>query len=157
MEALIIDVENEIKFISKEIDTLKRKQKKLKNERDPENIDSHIKAIALTLHSIFTGYEKILEILIKGIDGDLPTATDFHTALLKRATYKIPDVRPPIISEETFTHLNMLRAYSHKLRRIYTYLISADKVVNLIDTAINSLRLFTNDWDIFKKYLLRKP
>lgn len=156
MEALIIDVENEIKFISKEIDALKRKKKKLKNETDPENIDSHIKAIALTLHSIFTGYEKILEILIKGIDGDLPTAIDFHTALLKRATYKIPDVRPPIISEETFTQLNMLRAYRHKLRRIYTYLISADKVVNLTDTAINSLRLFINDWGIFKKYLLRK-
>ena len=89
-------------------------------------------------------------------DGDLPAAIDFHTALLKRATYKIPEVRPPIISEETFAQLNMLRAYRHKLRRIYTYLISADKVVNLIDTAINSMSLFSKDWGIFKKYLLRK-
>ena len=51
------------------------------------------------------------EILIKGIDGDPLTAIDFHTALLKRSTYKIPDVRPLIISEETFTHLNMLGKY----------------------------------------------
>lgn len=60
MEALIVDVENELKFISKEIDTLKRKRGRIENEKDAENIDSHIKAIALTLHSIYTGYEKIL-------------------------------------------------------------------------------------------------
>lgn len=60
MEALIVDVENELKFISKEIDTLKRKRERIENEKDAENIDSHIKAIALTLHSIYTGYEKIL-------------------------------------------------------------------------------------------------
>jgi len=60
VEALIVDVENELKFISKEIDTLKRKRGRIENEKDAENIDSHIKAIALTLHSIYTGYEKIL-------------------------------------------------------------------------------------------------
>jgi hypothetical protein len=81
MEALIVDIENELRFISKEIDALKRKKEKLHAERDPENIDSHIKAIALTLHSIYTGYEKILEMIIKGIDGDVPTALDYHTAV----------------------------------------------------------------------------
>jgi len=74
MEALIVDIENELRFISKEIDALKRKKEKLHAERDSENIDSHIKAIALTLHSIYTGYEKMLEMIIKGIDGDVPTA-----------------------------------------------------------------------------------
>lgn len=156
MEALIIDVENELKFISREIETLKRKKQRLENENDAENIDSHIKAIALTLHSIYTGYEKILEILIKGIDGDIPTAIDYHTALLKRATYTIPDVRPHIISEETFKLLNMLRAYRHKLRRIYTYLISHNKIIRLTEAAIKSFELFNRDWSILKEYLLSK-
>jgi hypothetical protein len=99
VEALIVDVENELKFIAREIEILKRKKERVETEREPENLDSHVKAIALTLHSIYTGYEKILEMLIKGIDGDAPTATDYHTALLKRATYTIPGVRPEIISE----------------------------------------------------------
>lgn len=154
MEALIVDVENELKFISKEIETLKRKRERLKNERDSENIDSHIKAIALTLHSIYTGYEKIVEILIKGIDGDLPTAIDYHTALLKRATYEIPGVRPPIISGETFNLLNVLRAYRHKLRRTYTYLISPHKVIDLTEAAVKSWEFLNKDWESFKKYLL---
>jgi len=154
VEALIVDVENELKFISREIETLKRKRERLKNERDTENIDSHIKAIALTLHSIYTGYEKVVEILIKGIDGDLPTAIDYHTALLKRATYEIPEVRPPIISEETFNLLNVLRAYRHKLRRTYTYLISPHKVIDLTEMAVKSWEFLNKDWESFKKYLL---
>jgi hypothetical protein len=156
VEALIADVENELKFIAREIETLKRKKERLKHERDPENIDSHNKAVALTLHSIYTGYEKILELLIKGIDGDVPTAIDYHTALLKRATYELPDVRPKIIAEETFNLLNMLRAYRHRLRRIYTYLISPDRILQLSDVAVRSFDFFNKDWEIFKKHMERE-
>lgn len=155
MEALIIDVENELAFISREMDIVKRKKERSETEKDPENIDSHIKAIALTLHSIYTVYEKILEMLIKGIDGDTPTATDYHTALLKRATYEIPNVRPKIISEETFQLLNALRAYRHRLRRIYTYLISPSKIIHLTNVAIRSFDLFKSDWEALKKHLLQ--
>jgi hypothetical protein len=157
VEALIVDIENELKFISREIEILKKKKDRIKNERDPENIDSHNKAIALTLHSIYTGYEKILEMLVKGIDGDIPTAIDYHTALLKRATYEIPDVRPKIISEETFYLLNTLRAYRHKLRRIYTYLISPNKIFQLNDVAMKAFDLFNRDWEIFKKHMKGEP
>jgi hypothetical protein len=80
--------------------------------------------------------------LIKGVNGDLPTAVDYHTALLKRATYKIPKVKPSLISEETFNILNILRAYRHRLRRIYTYLISFDKIIGLTETAFKSWKLF---------------
>lgn len=156
MEALLVDVENELRFISKEIDILKRKKERINGEKDPENLDSHIKAIALTLHSIYTGYEKILEIIIKGIDGDVPTAVDYHTALLKRASYSIPNVRPEIISEETFSLLNVLRGYRHRLRRIYTYLISPEKILRLTDTAIKSFELFNRDWERLKNYLMKK-
>lgn len=156
MEALLVDVENELRFISKEIDILKRKKEKINVEKDPENLDSHIKAIALTLHSIYTGYEKILEIIVKGIDGDVPTAVDYHTALLKRASYAIPEVRPEIISEETFSLFNVLRGYRHKLRRIYTYLISPERILRLTDTAIKSFELFNRDWERLKNYLMKK-
>ena len=155
MEPLIVDVENELKFISREVEVLKRKKQRIAEEKDIENIDSHIKAIALTVHSIYSGYEKIIEMLVKGLDGDVPTAVEYHSALLKRATYEVPDIRPPIISEETFILLNALRAYRHKLRRIYTYLISHKKVLNITEDAIRSFELFERDWGIFKGFILR--
>lgn len=97
------------------------------------------------MHAIYTGYENILEILARGIDGDVPTAIVYHTALLKRATYEIPEVRPKIICEKTFAILNMLRAYRYRLRRIYTYLIAPNRISQLSDVAINSLDLFNKD------------
>lgn len=156
MEPLIVDVENEMNFISREVEILKRKRHRIEVEKDLENIDSHLKAIALTMHSIYSGYEKIIEMLVKGLDGDVPTAIEYHSALLKRATYEVPDVRPPIISEETFLLLNALRAYRHKLRRIYTYLISPKKVLDLTEGAIRTFDLFERDWGIFKEFILRK-
>lgn len=155
MEPLIVDVENELKFISREVEMLKRKKLRIAEEKDIENIDSHIKAIAFTMHSIYSGYEKIIEMLVKGLDGDVPTAIEYHSALLKRATYEVPDIRPPIISEETFLLLNALRAYRHKLRRIYTYLISHKKVLNITEDAIRSFDLFERDWGVFKEFILR--
>jgi hypothetical protein len=76
--------------------------------------------------------------------------------LLKRASYPIPDVRPGIISEETYSSLNILRAYRHKLRRIYTYLIAPEKVVRLTETALKSFDLFYKDWEGLKKFLLER-
>lgn len=38
MEALIVDVESELKFISREIETLKKKKDRIKNEGDPKTL-----------------------------------------------------------------------------------------------------------------------
>lgn len=42
----------------KETESIRRKLSRLKKEKDPENIDSHIKSIAGSLHCIYSGYEK---------------------------------------------------------------------------------------------------
>jgi hypothetical protein len=41
-----------MKLIGKELDGVKRKLARLKTEKDRENIDSHNKAVAASLHSI---------------------------------------------------------------------------------------------------------
>jgi hypothetical protein len=57
MEALIADIDADMSLIKKETESIKRKLSRLKKDKDPENIDSHIKAIAGSLHSIYSGYE----------------------------------------------------------------------------------------------------
>ncbi len=47
----------------------------------------------------------------------------------------IREIRQRISAEGTFDLFNVLRAYRHKLRRIYAYLIFSKKVVNLSDAA----------------------
>jgi hypothetical protein len=154
MEALISDIEADMSLIKKEIDSIKRKLARLKKDKDLENIDSHIKAVAGSLHSIYSGYENIIERIVRAIDGDAPSGRDYHLMLLKRALNPVKDIRPPIISLETFRALDELRTYRHKFRNIYLYLLSAKRVTDLARTAIDSFQLFDADINGFKKFMM---
>jgi Ni,Fe-hydrogenase III large subunit len=157
MEALIADIDADMKLIRKELDGIKRKLLRLKTETDHENIDSHTKAVAASLHSIYSGYENILERIIRAIDGDTPLGTQYHVMLLKRAMNVIDGVRPAILAAETFRLLDELRTYRHKFRNIYLYLLSTGRIVDLAQIGIKSFELFERDINTFKGFLLSKP
>ncbi len=156
MEALIADIDADMSLIKKEIESIKRKLSRLKKEKDPENIDSHIKAIAASLHSIYSGYENIIERIVRAIDGDIPSGRDYHLMLLKRALTPIQDVRPFIISIETFRLLDELRTYRHKFTNIYLYLLSAKRIIELAHRGIDSFKTFEQDIKTFLKFLSSK-
>lgn len=154
MEILIFDIENDFKFVQKEVDSIKRKLERLKSEKDVENIDSHIKAIASTLHSIYSGYENILERIIRTVDGEIPAGKEYHLWLLKRASFPIDNIRPAIISTETFMILEELRTYRHKFRNIYLYLLSPERIIELAHLGIKSKELFEKDFNAFKSFIM---
>lgn len=156
MEALIADIDADMNLLKSEANSIKRKLLRLKQERDYENIDSHIKAIAGSLHSIYSGYENIIERIIRVIDGDVPGGKDYHLMLLKRALNPIENVRPPIISTETFRLLDELRTYRHKFRNIYLYLLSSERIIELANTGLGSFQHFEEDINTFKGFLMSK-
>ncbi len=154
MEALIADIDADMSLLKKETQSISRKLLRLKDEKDPENIDSHIKAIAGSLHSIYSGYENIIERIVRTIDGDIPSGRDYHLMLLKRALNPIEGLRPPIISIETFRLLDELRTYRHKFRNIYLYLLSAKRIIELAHTGLDSFHHFEKDINAFKRFLM---
>lgn len=154
MEALIADIDSDLRLISKEIESIKRKLDRLKTEKDRENIDSHNKAVAASLHSIYSGYENVLERIIRAVDGDIPLGTQYHMMLLKRSLTVIEGVRPAILSVEAFTLLDELRTYRHKFRNVYLYLLSSKRIIDLAQTGIRSFEVFNRDINAFKSFLL---
>lgn len=156
MEALIADIYADLEIIKKEVDSIKRKLERLKKEKDPENIDSHIKAIAGSLHSIYTGYESILERIIRAIDGETPLGKDYNLKILRRAITELPNIRPSIISRNTFIILDELRTYRHKFRHIYLYMISPSRIIELANQAIKLHDFFILDIEKFIEFLKRQ-
>lgn len=157
MEALIADIDADMRLLKKEISSIERKLERLKTEKDAENIDSHNKAIAASLHSIYSGYEGVIERIIRAVDGEVPIGAQYHILLLKRAMTTIEGVRPPIISLETFRLLDELRTYRHKFRNIYLYLLSTERIKNLARTGIQSFHSFEKDISAFRVIFLSKP
>jgi len=156
MESLIADIDADMRLPRKETESIQRKLFRLKDEKDTENIDSHIKAVAGSLHSIYSGYENIIERIVRAIDGDVPMGKDYHLMLLKRALNPIEGVRPEIISIKTFRLLEELRTYGHKFRNIYLYLLSAKRIIDLANTGLESFQHFEDDLNAFKKFLVSK-
>ena len=156
MEALIADIKADIEYLIKEKNSIKRKLQRLETEKDYENIDSHIKAIAGSLHSIYTGCENVLERIIHAIDGDIPLGRDYHSLLLHRAIISIENIRPQIITIETYTKLDEMRAYRHKFRNIYLYCIAPNRILELANEGLALVDRFTDDINSFCSFLEKK-
>lgn len=90
-----------------------------------------LNAIALSLHSFYTGIERIFEIIARFIDYREPTGADWHRQLLEQMSIDIPDVRLEVISQSTRLSLDEFRRFRHVVRSIYAYKLEIDPVLEL--------------------------
>jgi len=104
------------------------------------------------LHGVYTGIERIFEVIAKKIDQRFPTGDKWHRDLLEQMSVDIPRVRKAVITEETRLILDELRRFRHLVRSAYScqldeekVLIIAHQIVNSYQTIINEIQLFCNN------------
>jgi hypothetical protein len=101
--------------------------------------DYYLDGVALNLHGFYSGLERIFELIATQVDGTKPTGENWHQALLLQMTGEVPEVRPAVISEWTYSQLDEYRGFRHVVRNVYTYKFDPAKVKNLV---INIQNLF---------------
>jgi len=138
-------------MILEECRLLDRKMDLLHAEKDPEIKDSHISAIAVRIHSIYTGIEKVLKQLIEYFDGELPSGREWHTLMVSRARREIESIRPPIISPQVFDLLSELRKFRHLFKGAYHTNLIPQKVIERAEDAVKLLPAFMKDLDDFQR------
>jgi hypothetical protein len=126
--------------------------RELSNQSDVMYPNALINSIALNLHGVYTGIERIFEVIAKKIDQRFPTGDKWHRDLLEQMSVDIPKVRKAVITEETRLILDELRRFSHLVRSAYScqldeekVLIIAHQIVNSYQTIINEIQLFCNN------------
>lgn len=149
-EVLIADIDRDAAAIKRELEALKPKIGRLLTERDPVNYDSHKRAIGSCLASIYTGIEKILERVIKTIDGFMPETRQYHQAMLDRAATSIPGRRPAIINEQTYELLQEMKGFRHLYTHIYHYNLLPQRLKELAEKGPLVCDAFFKDIDAFK-------
>lgn len=157
MLAIFLDVQNEILEIAGELETMRRKMRRYELANDPEDRDSHMRAIAGCIHGIYNGMEKILKDLVSHIDGELPTGDDWHIQILRRAKYPNEGVRPAILSEMTFTRLDALRGFRHVFRGRYHTNLIPDLVIERADATLKTFPGFVEDIKRFEHSMEQWP
>ncbi len=95
--------------------------------------DYLIDAVALNLHSVYAGIERVLELIADTIDQAKPSGPMWHRDLLQQMTAEIAGVRPAVLSLEARNSLDRYRGFRHVVRNIYAFSLDAEQVELLVE------------------------
>ena len=106
--------------------------------RDMPGEQAYVDSVALNLHGIYAGVERLFDLVARHIDGQLPDGATWHRDLLHHMTRDVSDVRPAVISGEIAERLDELRRFRHLVRNLYTINLAPEKMADLV-TALPAL------------------
>lgn len=142
LKVLSAQIKDELTQLDETYALLERRVSWLSDEKitDPYLIEDVFAALALTMHSFYTGCERILIRLISNIDGGMTKSGEWHRQLLRQASLAIHGVRAPIIStQEVYEFLYELRGLRHVIRNVYTNQLKPE---SLLDFGKRTLQIY---------------
>jgi hypothetical protein len=98
----------------------------------PEEPDAYLNSVALNLHGLYTGLERVFELIAVELDGGALRGEACHTELLRQMTLDLPDSRPPVLEKDTVTQLDEYRKFRHRVRHIYATQLDPERMTSLI-------------------------
>jgi hypothetical protein len=89
-------------------------------------------AVALNLHSFYSGLERLFELVARHLDRNLPSSETWHRDLLQLMAQDVTDVRPALLDPITANELDEFRRFRHLVRNIYTTHLVPAKMESLL-------------------------
>ncbi len=125
--------------------------RKITPQNVPEEMVSHI---ALNALHFYVCVEDALSRIARVVDHSLPTGEQSHISLLRQMAVELPDVRPPVISEETFYHLDQMRSFRHRLVHAYQERLEWRKMADVTGSIPDCMAALHQDLERFRTFLL---
>ena len=88
-------------------------------------------ALAVLLHSFYTGVENLFRRVVVEIDGEAPQGDAWHRRLLRQMTQTGKE-RPAVISSELHERLQPYLQFRHVFRNAYSFQLQWDKMAPLV-------------------------
>ncbi len=118
-----------------EIDTVYELIEQRAQEAGPAGIES----LGFQLHNLYCACEDLFEIVAATFENHVKLGAGYHIDLLKRMRIPLTEIRPRVISDDTFLLLDSLRAFRHVFRHAYGTSLDERKVRIVLEDA-RSLR-----------------
>lgn len=120
---------------------------------DAVDRDLHWDAIALNLHSFYTGLERVLRHIAVQVDGHLPEGGEWHQELLRQMTIPLPRVRPAVFSNATSQRLDEYLRFRHVVRNIYAFEFDPQRIKPLAEALTDDFAQIKGELAVFIDYL----
>lgn len=98
-----------------------------------EDPDAFLNSVALNLHSLYSGLERVLQLIALEVDEVTLGGDAWHVELLRQMTLELPKIRPAVISPETGRQLDEYRKFRHRVRNLYTVHLDTARMEPLVD------------------------
>ena len=128
-----------------EIDKIYTKLEERRREKGRAGIES----TGYQLHNLYCAFEDLFKIAADAFENHIQDESQYHIELLRRMTMSIEEVRPPLLSTESYQLLDALRAFRHFFRHAYTYELDERKVRIVLEDAIKLRELYRQDIERF--------
>lgn len=116
-----------------DLETVVQRSQEIWEQYQNSGNDQFLDAVALNLHSFYTGIERILESIAQVSDEYLPSGRSWHRELLLQLASEIPGIRPSVLSNSLLKALDQYRGFRHVVRNIYTFRLEATQISPLMD------------------------
>jgi len=103
------------------------------------------------MHNLYCAFEDLFKQVSVFWENNLSDDGDYHVNLLKRMMINIKDIRPSLLSIESFEHLNELRGFRHVFRHAYSYGLDDERVAYLIRKTISKKEMILADLSKFRE------
>jgi hypothetical protein len=110
---------------------------------------------AMSLHHAYGAVESILVRVALALEGSLPTAADWHVALLETMALDIEGVRPRVLSPESLTVLRRLIGFRRFFRDAYAVPLDPARLSALREDTATLAPVLAADLDRLDAHLAR--
>lgn len=148
---LASEIEDEIEKIEKLVRENEKVCRQIKEGKEFDFLD--IRGQGAIIHDFYTACEKIFKKIATDINGKLPPGEDWHQRLLYQMSIEVKEVRPAIISKESFTVLKKLLAFRHLFRNAYGFELKKESLDELSHILLEKGRDILEEIDKFTTYL----
>lgn len=107
---------------------------------------------AFYVNQIYTGFERIFKNIAKTFENNIEEDY-WHKSLLERMNLEIKNIRPALLSDESYECLNELRSFRHFFRHAYDVDIDREKFKIVSDRVFKLKKLFKREITRFMAFL----
>lgn len=100
--------------------------------RSEPDQDLYIESVALNLHGLYSGIERLFELIARRIDRSAPSGETWHRDLLEQMARDQTEARPAVISQASANGLDEFRRFRHLVRNVYTTNLVPEKIAKLM-------------------------
>ena len=112
-----------------------------------------IASAAFDLQDFYTAIERLLKTIAAQFDAPLPTGEPGEFELLYQMKADQPGDRPAVLSVESYEALLEYQLFRTVARRVYSFELRAERVIELADTVRKTYTLASQDLLKFADYL----